>query len=79
LEGYAERSVEGDDSSLVAFYRTECGQERGREGIHSTTMLDLQCVDFDVEGKPDIETSEAMGLAFWEEGATWWREDESAT
>jgi hypothetical protein len=49
-------------------------------------MVDLQCASFRVEGEPGAETvkggGEATGLAFqkWRgEGATRWREDESAT
>jgi hypothetical protein len=39
----------------------EGGRERGREGMRPTTKVDLQCVDFGVEGKPVAETTDGRG------------------
>jgi hypothetical protein len=39
----------------------EGGQERGREGMCPTMKVDLQCVDFRVEGKPVAETTDGRG------------------
>jgi hypothetical protein len=47
----------GDSGSLGAFYRPEGEQERGRERMCPTAMVDLQCVDFGVEGEPRAETA----------------------
>jgi hypothetical protein len=85
LGGHAVRSAVGDGGSLGEFYRAEGGQERGREGMRSTEMVDLQCNGFRVEGELGIEMVEGRGatrLAFQKrrgEGATRWREDESVT
>jgi hypothetical protein len=39
----------------------EGGQERSQEGMHPTTMVDLQCVSFGVEGEPEVEMTEGRG------------------
>jgi hypothetical protein len=57
LGGHAGSNVVGDDGSLGAFYRPEGEQERGRERMCPTAMVDLQCVDFGVEGEPRAETA----------------------
>jgi hypothetical protein len=49
--------------------------------MRPTTMLDLHCVGFRVEEEPGAETVEGTGFVFQKrrgEGATQWREDESA-
>jgi hypothetical protein len=61
LGGRVGRSVVGDSGSLGAFYRLEGGQERGREGMHPTTMIDLQCINFGVEGKLGAKIAEKRG------------------
>jgi hypothetical protein len=47
--------------SLDAIYRLEGGQEWGREGMRLTMMVNLQCVNFGVEGKLRAETTEERG------------------
>jgi hypothetical protein len=42
LGGHAGRSAVGGSGSLCAFYKPEGGQERGREGMRLTTMVDLE-------------------------------------
>jgi hypothetical protein len=57
----------------------------GWEGMCLTTMVDLQCVSFEVEGEPEAETTEgrgreAMGHAFQKrrgDGGARWRKGES--
>jgi hypothetical protein len=61
LGGHAVRSAVSDGGSLGAFYRAEGGQERGREGMRSTEMVDLQCNGFRVEGELGIEMVEGRG------------------
>jgi hypothetical protein len=43
------RSVFRDNDSRNDFYRLEGGHERGQEGMRSTMMVDLQCIDIRVE------------------------------
>jgi hypothetical protein len=51
----------GDGSSLDTFYWPEGWQERRREGMRLTAMVDLQCISFRVTGEPRAETAEERG------------------
>jgi hypothetical protein len=51
----------GGDDSLNAFYRPKGGQERGREGMCPTVMVDLQCVGFGAEVESGTEMVEGRG------------------
>jgi hypothetical protein len=59
--GHVGRSVVGDNDPPGAFYKPEGGYERGEKGMRSTTMVDLQCVDFRVEGELGAEMTEGKG------------------
>jgi hypothetical protein len=51
----------GDGGSLSAFYRPEDRQERGQKGICLTTMVDLQCAGFRVEGELGAKMAKGRG------------------
>jgi hypothetical protein len=68
FRGHSGRSVVGDISSISALNRPEGGQERGREGMCLTAMVDLQCVSFGVEVESVIK--QWRGVARWREGET---------
>jgi hypothetical protein len=62
----------GGIGSLGPFYWSEGRQERGREGMHPTVMVDLQYIGFGVKGEPEAKTTEGregdMSCILEEEG-----------